>query len=64
MCEDQIRQVEHRGRTATAIFGVVQDALPFERERITEILVGQNSEEIESLKEKYSTEERRDIALI
>lgn len=52
MGEDQFRQVEHRGRTATAIFGVVQDASPFERERITEIMVGQNSEEIESLKEK------------
>ena len=52
MGEDQFRQVEHRGRTVKAIFGVVQDASQFERERITEIVVGQNSEEIESLKEK------------
>ena len=52
MGEDQFRQVENRARTATAIFGVVQDSSPFERERITEIVVGQNSEEIESLKQK------------
>jgi len=50
MGEDHYRQIEHRGRTTTAI--VVQEASQFERERITEFIVGQHSEEIESLKEK------------
>ena len=52
MGEDHYKQIEHRVRTATAIFGVVQEAPPFERERITELMVGQNSEEIVSLKGK------------
>ena len=45
--------MEHRGRSATTILSVVQaEASPFNRERITELIVGQNSEEIESLKAK------------
>lgn len=53
MGEDHFRQIEHRGR-ATAILSVVQEASQYERERITELMVGQNSEEIESLKEKLA----------
>lgn len=53
MGEDHFRQIEHRGG-ATAILSVVQEASPFERERITGLMVGQNSEEIESLKEKLA----------
>ena len=52
MGEDHFRQVENRGRTATAILSVVQEASQFERERITELIVGQHSDEIGSLKEK------------
>jgi len=52
MGEDHFRQIEHRGRTATAILSVVQEASQSERQRITEFMVGQNSEEIESLKAK------------
>ena len=52
MSEDHFRQTEHRGRTATAILSVVQEASQFERERITELMLGQHGEEIESLKEK------------
>ena len=52
MGEDHFRQIEHRGRTATAILRVVQEASQFERERITELMLGQHSEEIVSLKEK------------
>ena len=52
MGEDHFRQIEHRGRAATAILSFVQEASQFERERITELMVGQHSEEIESPKEK------------
>ena len=52
MGEDHFRQIEHRGRAATAILSFVQEASQFERERITELMVGQHGEEIESLKEK------------
>ena len=58
MGEDHIRQIEHRGRTATAILSFVQEASQFERERITELMVGQHSDEIDSLKEKI--EEKND----
>jgi len=49
MGEDHFRQIEYRSG-ATAILSVVQEASPFERERITGLMAGQNSEEIESLK--------------
>ena len=52
MSEDHLRQVEHRGRTATAILSVVQEASQFERERITELMIGQHTDDIESLREK------------
>lgn len=52
MSEDHLRQIEHRGRTATAILSVVQEASQFERERITELMIGQHTDDIESLKEK------------
>lgn len=52
MTEDHLRQIEHRGRPATAILSVVQEASPFERERLNELTINQHGEEIESLKEK------------
>lgn len=52
MSEDHLRQIEHRGRTATAILGVIQETSQFERERINEIIISQHTGDIESLKEK------------
>ena len=52
MNEDHLRQIEHRGRTATAILSVVEEASQFERERITELMIGQHTDDIESLREK------------
>ena len=52
MGEDHFRQIEHRGRTATAILSVVREASQVERERSTELMVDQHGDEIESLKEK------------
>ena len=63
MGEDHFRQIEHRGRAATAILSFVQEASQFERERMTEFLVDQNSEEIESLKKKID-KKNEEISLL
>ena len=42
MSEDHSRQMQHRGRTATAIPSVAQEASQFEREQITGLMVGQH----------------------
>ena len=52
MGEEHLRQVEHRGRPATAILSFVREATALEQESINEIMIGQHGEEIESLKEK------------
>ena len=49
MGEDHFRQIEHRGRTATAILSVVREASQVERERSTELMVDQHGDEIEFL---------------
>ena len=51
MSEDHLRQIENRGRTATAFFGLVETSQA-ERERLNEIIISQHSGEIDSLKEK------------
>lgn len=52
MSDDHLRQIENRGRTATAIFGLVHETSQFERERINEFIINQHGGEIDSLKEK------------
>ena len=51
MSEDHLRQIENRGRTATAFFGLVETSQA-ERERLNEIIISQHGGEIDSLKEK------------
>ncbi|KAL9955728.1 hypothetical protein ACROYT_G037095 [Oculina patagonica] len=52
MSEEHLRQIEHRSRPTTAILSVVQEASPYERERYTELMIGQHTDDIESLREK------------
>ena len=52
MSEDHLRQIENRGRTATAFFGLVHETSQAERERMNEIIINQHGGEIDSLKEK------------
>lgn len=47
-----MRQIENRGRTATAIFGLVHETSQFERDRINEFIINHHGGEIDSLKEK------------
>ena len=51
MSEDHLRQIENRGRTATAFFGLVETSQA-ERERLNVIIISQHGGEIDSLKEK------------
>ena len=63
MSEDLLRQIEHRGRTATAILSAVREVSPSERERFTDLMLDRHTDEIESLREKNRGEEPRDITL-
>lgn len=52
MSEDHLRQIENRGPTATAFFGLFHETSQVERERMNEIITTHHCDNIDSLKEK------------